>query len=92
MDRMPVHPSVPGFALKSFPRFLYDDREERAQKNHGQSLETLARRGGLTHIEMLALACDLPLQRLTGLEERTAHQILQRMMRLVSDALGDTVR
>ena len=44
--------------LKSVPLDILKSHEEQAQKNHGQSLKELARRGGLCPQEMAAVLSD----------------------------------
>lgn len=42
--------------------------EERARRNHSQSLETLAERGGLSCKEMVLCAKDLPLSEINNFD------------------------
>jgi hypothetical protein len=55
-DYMPIirHPE---FRL---PWPVIAPHEKQAMRNHGQTLEQLAERGGLGFVEALAIMCDLP--------------------------------
>lgn len=46
-------------AKQSVPWSFIAPHSERAEKNHGQTLERLAERGGLSALEMLAVVLDL---------------------------------
>lgn len=43
-----------GRTLKTVDWDVAEDARDQAEKNHGQTLETLAARGGLTAVELLA--------------------------------------
>lgn len=69
-ERFPVLRSLPQYSPKereelrrcpeSVPWTLVAKHRQRAIRNHGQPLETLARRGGLDPFELLALITDKP--------------------------------
>lgn len=80
-DFMPIlrHPD---FRL---PWALVAPHEKQAMRNHGQTLEQLAERGGLGFTEALAIMCDLP-WRMVGLDEANAKLWLQE--RIAEHAAG----
>jgi len=51
------------------PWELVEPARQRAQDNHDQSLETLARRGGLDPVEMVCALRGIPLRRWRELDE-----------------------
>jgi hypothetical protein len=53
---MPV--GEPHSAKDRFPMSLFEPHERQAERNHYQSLQTLARRGGLSWCEALAIIED----------------------------------
>ena len=57
---MKMFPVMAGekFALRSVPWALVEPHEKQAWKNHGQTLERLAERGGLDPTELLAVLED----------------------------------
>ena len=57
----PVHPSDRAFE-SCVPWQLVEPYKDRAQRNHSQSLETLASRGGLSIVELYYLLHDAPFE------------------------------
>ena len=57
-DRFPVL-GANRDAKQSVPWSFIAPHSDRAEKNHGQTLERLAERGGLSALEMLAVVLDL---------------------------------
>ena len=55
-DQRSIWPGLPD----SIPWEVIAPHERQANVNHGQSLETLARRGGLSPYELLAVLSDQP--------------------------------
>lgn len=75
----PIHPqSRREFAQlpSGIPWFLIAPFEARAQRNHSQSLETLARRGGLGAGEMWAVLNDKSWKEITLPEEHYVKWLL----------------
>lgn len=70
---------IQSHSTEYIPWFYLSGCAERALKNHGQSLETLAQRGGLSWCEALALMEDRPWCRMDNDEaKRKVHQIIAR--------------
>lgn len=62
MRGFPIHPCDKGnkniYEIKCIPWEAIQPHEEQAMKNHGQSLERLAERGGLSFYEAYCVLCD----------------------------------
>lgn len=59
VQRYPVSHRCPqGLPRLNIPWSAFEPGQARAQRNHGQTLERLAERGGLAHIEALAILDD----------------------------------
>ena len=63
MNKIPILATTESLFV-SFPLL----NEERARRNHSQSLETLAERGGLSCKEMVLCAKDLPLSEMNNFD------------------------
>lgn len=71
MKEFPILGSVLGPASKEFiPWDCLIEHEEQALKNHGQTIEQLANRGGLDWTEALAVLEDRPWKSMNKLEAR----------------------
>lgn len=62
----PVHSFDHKHGIKSVPWAIVAPHERRAELNHGQTLERLAERGGLTLVEIGLLLCNRPYRDLFG--------------------------
>lgn len=65
-----MFPNLDGRAGPSVPWALIAPHERQAQRNHSQSLERLAERGGLASCEMLAVLEDRPGRKMPDAEQR----------------------
>lgn len=54
-----TRPIMGGVLLKAIPWALISSHEDQARRNHGQTLDDLARRGGLSPSEALAIIQNL---------------------------------
>jgi hypothetical protein len=59
-DAFPVLPRYGEYERRTVPWDFVRPYEARAQKNHDQTLEVLAARGGMSECELIALAEDRP--------------------------------
>lgn len=70
-----------GIALPvSVPWRLVESHRQQASVNHGQSLEQLAERGGLSPRELLAVLLDVPLRMLFAPEPSTIARDLEEVL------------
>lgn len=71
---------------RSVPWDIVEPHEEQAQKNHGQTLQRLAERGGLSPAELVALLQDRPLKATSGLLPEVTIPLLLRHLALEDGA------
>jgi hypothetical protein len=62
------------------PWSLVEPHERQAKRNHDQSLETLASRGGLCPLELCAVLADKPYRDVRGMPIETAVHLLKRFV------------
>jgi hypothetical protein len=72
-ERVVIIKQVP-FAL-----FAGEAVERQSQRNHGQTVERIAERGGYSACEALAVIAGLDWDRVSKLDEEAAHRILYNM-------------
>jgi hypothetical protein len=73
--------------IKSIPWNTIKPHEKQAIKNHSQSLETLAERGGLDWIELYAVLTDRSLKDVDSVEMRVARN---KVLKIIEDASRKT--
>lgn len=72
-------PVLQGKKLRSVPWSMLVPHERQAIANHSQDLETLARRGGLSPVEMAAVILGKPFREVQSLSEELAEHTISKM-------------
>lgn len=65
-------------ADERFPMSLFEPHEAQAERNHYQSLQTLARRGGLSWCEAVAILEDRDWHKMDNAEQRFRELVTQK--------------
>jgi len=81
----PVHPTEHHWR-KTIPFRLIKPYEDRVRRNHSQSLERLAQRGGLGAIELYAAIREIPLnEAMRNVSAEDARRIINQWIKEIED-------